>query len=252
LGEADRIIVLFSRERGKIDAVARGVRRMGSKLGGKLDFFSRVNVMLYSGKSLDTITSAHSAGAIWEQLVRPERFVAACYVAEVIEALSEPALAVPELYDVLCEFQTALAKTEDFDLLLAATNLRILGALGFAPELDACSRCGAPLGKRPLAGGRAWLAAQTGGLLCTACARSLKDEASAWYDLHSLRAADFTLLRRLRDAPLSSISSAKLPELQPARQALLNRVTRSFVEHQMGRRSKAQSITEMKTKFRKR
>jgi DNA repair protein RecO (recombination protein O) len=249
LGEADRIIILFSRDRGKIDAVARGARRPGSRLGGKLDFFARVNVMLHAGRTLDTITSVHTVRAIWEQLVNPERFVAASYVAEVVDALSEPGMAVPELYDALCEFQEALASAKQLDLLLAAMNVRILDALGFSPELDACSRCGTALGKRPLFAGRAWLAPQTGGLLCNACVRSLRQEANS-LDILSLSAADFSELRRLRNEPFGLLDQTKTVE--PSRQAALNRVTRLFVEYQMGRRSKAQSISAMKVSARKR
>jgi DNA repair protein RecO (recombination protein O) len=250
LGEADRIIILFSRDRGKIDAVARGARRPGSRLGGKLDFFARVSVMLHAGRSLDTITSVQTVRAIWEQLVNPERFVAGSYVAEVVDALSEPGMAVPELYDALCAFQEALASSKQLELLLAAMNIRILDALGFSPELNVCSRCGAALGKRRLAGGRAWLAPQTGGLLCNECVRSLRQESSS-LELLSLSAADFSQLRRLRDQAFGQLDQTN-QTVEPARQAALNRVTRAFVEYQMGRRAKAQSMSAMKVSARKR
>src|ERR1700687_5466995 len=113
LGEADRIITLFSRELGKQSAVARGARKIQSKFGARLDFFSRVALMLHTGKSLDVITSVQTVKSIWEELVDPDAFAAASYVAESIDALSEPDLAVPELYDALCELHVALARKVD-------------------------------------------------------------------------------------------------------------------------------------------
>jgi DNA repair protein RecO (recombination protein O) len=238
LGEADRIVTLFSRERGKQSAVARGARKIQSKFGARLDFFSRVALMLHTGKSLDVITSVQTVKSIWEELVDPDAFAAASYVAESIDALSEPDLAVPELYDALCEFQVALAGKVDRDSLLAAMDLRLLGALGFAPEFEACARCGAALGRRPLKGGRAHLSPQACGLLCDACARELRDDpkaAAAAGGLLSMSASEFAQLRALRATPLETIE----PHGTRGR---LHRITQAFVEYQMGRRSKALSV----------
>ncbi len=251
LGEADRIVILFSRERGKIDAVARGARRPHSKFGGRLDFFTRVNLMLHAGKSLDTVTSAETVRAIWEQLVDPDVFAAASYVAEVVDALCELDMAVPELYEALCDFQIALAQTSDLTTLLAVMDLKMLAALGFSPELDACARCGAVLGRRPLSGGRAWLSPQAGGLLCKACVRSVREgSAGSSVDVLSTSAADFARLRVLRDAPLSSASVAG--DWQVARGPALHRITRAFVEHQMGRRSKVHGVTATRSRHKAR
>lgn len=260
LGEADRIIVLFSRERGKINAVAKGARKPRSKFGGRLDFFTRVNLMLHAGRSLDVVTGAQTVRAIWEQLVDPDAFSAASYVAEVVDALCEVDMAVPDLYDALCEFQDALAKPGDIDTLLAAMDLKVLGALGFTPELDACARCGAVLGARPLSGGRAWLSPQAGGLLCTACVRSLRaDSAGSSGELISVAASDFARLRALRDSlagdrertPATLAGGdqgAHLPTPAPSKGVVLTRITRSFVEQQMGRRSKVHESARARTK----
>ncbi len=237
LGEADRIVTLFSRERGKQSAVARGARKTQSKFGGRLDFFSRVALGLHTGRSLEVITSAQTVSNIWEQLVDPDAYAAASYVAENIDSLSEPDLAVPELYDALCEFQSALAARVDRDGLLAAMDLRLLGALGFAPELDSCARCGAALGRRPLQGGRAHLSPQSGGLLCTACLRALRADphAAQQSGMFSLSAEEFERLRGLRDIPFAEIVAFK-------GNARLHKATQAFVEYQTGRRSRAMSV----------
>src|ERR1051325_11162408 len=60
LGEADRIVTMLSRQHGKIRAVAKGVRRTSSKFGARLEPFMVVDVQLYEGRSLDTVTQAES------------------------------------------------------------------------------------------------------------------------------------------------------------------------------------------------
>ena len=249
LGEADRIVTLFSRERGKQSAVARGARKPQSKLGAQLDFFSRVALVLHPGRSLDVITSVHSTGSVWERLVDPDTFAAASYVAEAIDALSEPDLAVPELYESLCQYRAALAGPMDRDALLAAMDLRILSALGFAPELEGCARCGTALGRRPLSGGRAHLSPQACGLVCERCTRELRADphaAAAAGGLLSLSAADFARLRALRELPLGSGGDRDEQRQSGAR---VHRVTRAFVEYQMGRRSRALAVVGAASKL---
>ena len=63
LGEADRIITMLSRSRGKVRAVARGVRRTSSKFGARLEPFSHVDVQLASGHSLDVVAQVESLDA---------------------------------------------------------------------------------------------------------------------------------------------------------------------------------------------
>ena len=249
LGEADRIITMLSRERGKQDAVARGARKTQSKFGARLDFFSRVALMAHAGRSLDVITSVRSVKTIWEDLVNPETYAAAAYVAETIDSLCEPDLAVPELYDSLCEFQAALATPVDRDTLLAAMDMRLLGALGFAPELDSCARCGAALGRRPLKGGRAHLSPQAGGLLCDTCTRQLRSDPQAPEaagGVLTLSAAGFARLRTLRDLPFDRIASS-----DASASTNLHRVTQAFVEYQMGRRSRAMAAVGAGSKLRR-
>jgi len=59
-GEADRVVVLLSPHHGKLRTVAKGVRKTSSRFGGRLEPFSHVEVVLYEGRNLDTITQAES------------------------------------------------------------------------------------------------------------------------------------------------------------------------------------------------
>lgn len=245
LGEADRIITLFSRERGKISAVAKGVRKPRSRFGARLDFFTRAQLTLHAGRTLDVITAVQSVKSIWDRLVDPDTFALASYAAEVVDALCEPDLAVPELYELLCELQSAVADpTLNRDLLMAVADLRLLDALGVAPELDGCARCGSPLGSRPLRAGRATLSPHAGGLLCSACRQQIRAAADGLEarGLLALSARDFSALRAARAQQLSTIAQ-RLDDAVPNRSDVrVYKATHAFVEYQLGRRSKALSV----------
>lgn len=165
LGEADRIFTLFTASRGKLDAVAKGVRRTKSHFAGRLEFLSEAELTLHRGRSLDVITSAALVRTRWDALVEPVTFGVASLVVESIDAFCEPDLALPDVYALLRGFVGALGAVDDARLLIPRFGLRLLDALGLAPASDACVRCGAPLIED------AWLDADAGGLACAACRR---------------------------------------------------------------------------------
>lgn len=240
LGESDRIVTLFSRERGKVDAVAKGVRRTASKFGARLEFFVRSRVEIHAGRSLDVVTGAEIVRGGWERLVDPDVFALASYAAEMIDGLCEPDLAVPEVFDLLDELQQTLVDVDAASLHAAAASLRpafdmrLLAALGFAPELDGCVRCGGELGKRPFAGGRAMVSPEAGGLVCRACLDAGgADREDMRRDLEVVRmsAREFDLLRRARSGALAEC--ARVAEI-----AVLAPATSAFVQHHLGRRSR--------------
>ena len=246
LGEADRILTLFSAERGKLTAVAKGVRKTQSKFGARLDFMARSALTLHAGRSLHVITSARLLGTAWERVVEPELFSLASYIAEVIDGLCEPDLAVPELFDLLTEFQAVTAQPlpenangqRSLDALRVVMELRILSALGFAPELDACSRCGTPLGRRPFAGGKAALSPEAGGLVCRNCldlGSGDEGDSRRSFLVVKLTGGEFEALRAARDASLAQAL------LTPALGAP-SRATQAFVQHHLGRASKALAV----------
>jgi DNA repair protein RecO (recombination protein O) len=234
LGEADQILTLLSRERGKLSAVAKGVRKTQSKFGARLDFFNRAIVTLHTGRSLDIVTGASSVGGAWERIVDPDAFAFASYVAAAIDDLCEIGMAVPELFDVVREMHDALAAGTTPGALAAAVDLHILNALGLAPELSACARCGDQLGRRPLAGGRATLSPFAGGLICRRCAQD-----PALVEV-SRRPGERTLMVSARElAALRALASTELADLAGHEAfASLATITNPFVLHHLGKRSR--------------
>lgn len=167
LGEADKIVTFFTDERGKLDAVAKGVRRAKSHLSGRLEFGAESALALHRGRNLDVVVGADVIARRW--IVEPAAFAAASVVAETVEALCEPDLPMPEVYALLSGALTALATSADPTALLPRFQLRLLDALGIAPPAGRCARCGVELGAR------AWLDEENGALAGPECREAWRE-----------------------------------------------------------------------------
>jgi DNA repair protein RecO (recombination protein O) len=221
LGEADRIFTLFTRERGKVDAVAKGVRRARSHFAGRLEFANECDFLMHRGRSLDVVVSAEIVHAAWSQLVEPARYAVASVVAEVVDAFCEPELGLPDVYELLVGAIGAIAASTSPQQLLPRFSLRLLEMLGLAPPLTSCVRCGSPLG-----GGTVWLDAEAGGIIDSACRER-------WRDLPELQPRDLENLRALA-APKSSPTAAAVYATPQAAFA-----AQELIAHHLGRRPKA-------------
>lgn len=185
LGEADRVFTLLTRERGKIDGVAKGARRPRSSMGGRLEPLAEVRVALHKGRSLDVITEVRTIKSYWNGLVRPDALATASLFAETVDMFCEPELALPEIYALLAGAIGAVAASATPAVLVPRFQLRLLHALGLAPADDACVRCGAAFDEHG-----AHLDLEAGGLGCARCY-------GARGDAHALDGADVENFRAL-------------------------------------------------------
>lgn len=164
LGEADRIITLYTRERGKVEGVARGSRRSRSRLIGGTQLFTHGRYMLFSGRSLDTLSQAEirqSFAGLREDLVK---MAYASYMAELMDTLVEPGEPSEDLFCLLRDALANLERGGDAAHVARWYELRLMAILGYEPELSACLGCG----RGELDGVR--FSAREGGLLCPDCA----------------------------------------------------------------------------------
>jgi DNA repair protein RecO (recombination protein O) len=219
LGEADRILTLFTLERGKLDAVAKGVRRARSHLAGRLEFANECALLMHRGRSLDVIVSAEILRADWSRLVEPERYAVASLVAELIDAFCEPDLALPDVYELLAGALVAIASAPEPQALLPRFSLRLLEMLGLAPPLTTCVRCGSPID-----GGSIWLDAEAGGIVHAGCRER-------WRDLPELDEGDVQNLRALARAKNATVRATPAAAF----------AVQELVAHHLGRRPKATS-----------
>src|SRR4051812_44292919 len=147
-GEADRILHLYTEHRGRVGAIAKGVRRTRSRFGGRLEPFSRVALVLHEGRSdLLTVTGAdtiaphralHSDGGALDAASR------ACDAVSRLFDHSDPQ---PPVFNLLCNELGLLDARAgqggfDFHANQLAFRLKLLLAAGFAPQLAACATCG--------------------------------------------------------------------------------------------------------------
>ena len=164
-GEADRILHLYTPARGRVGAIAKGVRRTRSRFGGRLEPFSRVRLICHEGRGeLLTITSVETLDAharLREQAATLDSAARACdAVARVFET-EEPHQAVYNLLaNELALLAAAPGRATHANAL--AFRLKLLVAAGLAPALGACASCG---GIEHLIG----YSPGAGGVVCNAC-----------------------------------------------------------------------------------
>lgn len=165
LGEADRILTLLTRERGRIRAVAKGVRKTTSRFGGRLEPFMMIDVQLYEGRSLDTVTQVDTIGAYGLHIVADyARYTAATVMLETAERLTETERepAVQQFLLLAGGLRTLAAGEHEPGLVLDAYLVRSLSVAGWAPSFVDCARCGAGGPHRAFALGM-------GGAVCSSC-----------------------------------------------------------------------------------
>lgn len=165
LGEADRIITLFTREHGRVRAVAKGVRRTKSKFGARLEPGSLVDIQLYVGKTFDVVTQVESLENFGDSLAADYRnWTIASTILEAAERFTsnegEPAL---QQFLLLVGALKALAyESHEPSLVLDAYLLRSLSIAGYAPSMTICSNCEAP-------GPHKYFSLVGGGSVCIDC-----------------------------------------------------------------------------------
>ena len=164
LGEADRILTLLTRRHGKVRAVAKGVRRTGSKFGARLEPFMVADLQLYEGRSLDVVTQAESLGSYGAEITQDyASYTAANAMVEAADKLTEAEGSLQQ-YLLLVGALRSLARAEHgASLTLDSYLLRALALAGWAPSFQDCARCGTP-------GPHDRLVVQLGGVVCADCA----------------------------------------------------------------------------------
>lgn len=153
LGEADRILVLLTKQHGKVRAVAKGVRRLKSRFGGRLEPLMRVDVLLAQGKSLDVVSQAVSISAYAGEIcANYESYEYANVMLEVADALVSNEYTDEYMreyqdtsgqYSLLTAALSSLSKHKHApDAIGMSYVLRALSIAGWSPRLTNCVVCG--------------------------------------------------------------------------------------------------------------
>jgi DNA repair protein RecO (recombination protein O) len=164
LGEADRLMTVFSKDRGKLRVIAKGVRRPRSRKAGHLEPFTRVQLMLARGRELDIITQADAVDLYPQICGDLMRLGQAAYVVELLDACTIDRDDNSALYRLLVNTLERLAVDVDPEVVLRYYELRLLELSGYRPELFHCLGCGEEV--RPE---DQFFSPQEGGVICKRC-----------------------------------------------------------------------------------
>jgi DNA repair protein RecO (recombination protein O) len=164
-GEADRILHLYTPQRGKMGAIAKGVRRARSRFGGRMEPFFRLNLILHEGRSeLLTVTAAETVAGYPRLREHAEALDTAARACDAVSRLFDTSEPHPGVYNLLCN-ELALLDSEPARAGHAnqlAFRLKLLLAAGLAPQLAACAACGECDHLSGFSGA-------AGGVVCPAC-----------------------------------------------------------------------------------
>ncbi|MFV1989454.1 MAG: DNA repair protein RecO [Acidimicrobiales bacterium] len=198
LGEADKILTICTRERGKVRAVAKGVRKTQSRFGGRLEPCNHVSLQLYEGRELDTITQAETVTTFAAVRGDLDRLGEAVTLLEAVDQLSQPNQADPRLLDMLLGALAALNE-QDSKLLVPAFLLKLLAHDGVRPELDACTVC-----SREDIDALTRFDAGLGGMVCESCHRGHRISPEAHTILRGILGGQLGAILALPDSKHSS------------------------------------------------
>jgi DNA repair protein RecO (recombination protein O) len=214
-GEADRVVVLLSPNRGKIRTVAKGVRKTKSRFGGRLEPFTHVDLVVYEGRHLDTITQATVIETFAHMRLDLERVMSAGTMVEAVDAVAQENENSHRLFLLLLRGLKALDQGGGGRDLVSAFLLKLAGVVGVAPALSRCAACGRGEGLERFS-------FASGGAVCLNC----KTEGAV-----RLRTGLTSYLAGLAAADLSF-----LPPSDPALSGEAMGVARRFVEYHLDRR----------------
>lgn len=221
LGEADRIITICTKERGKVRAVAKGVRKTKSRFGGRLEPVSHVAVQCYEGRELDTVTQVESIDAFRNIREDLDRLRQAVSMLEAVDNIVQEDEANPRLYQMLTGALRSL-DAQKSGAIVASFFWKLLALEGVQPLLDECASCGTPEG----------LVAfdlNEGGVLCRSCRRGLAISPEA-----------LTLLRRVLGGDLAKV----LKEEETSATFELAHLADESMEHHLERRLRSRRVLD--------
>ncbi len=222
-GESHRVVVLLSPNHGKVRTVAKGVRKTKSRFGGRLEPFTHVDVVLYEGTNLDTITQVSIINAFPHMRNNLDRVLAASTMIEVVDAVAQEDEPSQRLFLLLHRGLSVLDEGPPHDDLVTSFLLKAADVIGIAPALENCAGCGRN-------GGLTRFSFSAGGSLCDSCRTP---------GAYALRPGVVDYLAMVATSDMSNLPD---PDRSFSREAL--GVTKRFVEYHLERELESMTLLD--------
>ncbi len=228
LGEADSIVTFYTGDFGRIRAVARGGRKVKSRLCGRLEiltygdlvFFERVDKDLHVVNSFDIIESFQ---VLREDLLK----MAYCsYIAELLQQIEPLRVPNADIFALVLEIMSFMKDADDPEILIRAFELRFLTAAGFEPQLDFCVVCSGNVDK---VGALLRFSIGEGGVLCGNCRE--ETSSNVRFPVISISRGTLELMKRLQRTRLELVSRLKILD---ASRRELKMLLRNFISFHAG------------------
>jgi len=172
IGESDKVVSMFSAERGLCKAVAKGAKKPGTKMAGKSEALCANNLLIAKGRSLDIITQAESIDSFRKLRSDLTRLTYSLYYAELTQAFGEGLEEESQLFYHVLFTALQLQERAAFDARLLSLEFQmfLLKQIGVIPELTVCVKCRQPLTEYNIA----VFYSELGGVGCSQCGQSTR------------------------------------------------------------------------------
>lgn len=206
IGEADRLLTVYTPSLGKLTVLAKGVRRSKSKIGGHVETLSQSTLLLSQGHTLDIVSQAQLVESF--VALRDDLWRLSCglYVAEMVDRFTPDRHPNSDVYLLLEETLRRICEARKGDLVLRFFEMRFLDLMGYRPQLHQCVVCEEPLKAGPFA-----FSSASGGLVCADCRDTMPSGQLKAVSVNAVKALRFlqdndfeTALRLKLDSELST------------------------------------------------
>lgn len=167
-GEADRMVTLFTLQEGKLRAVAKGARKLGSRKGGHLEPFTRVSLLLGKGREIPIVEQAEALELNTSLSSNLEALGYAAYVVELVDKFNGDHDENRGVYRLTRDTLQRLAGGQDLRLSVRFFEVKLLEHMGFRPQLQHCAHCGKKIEPEDQ-----YFSFELGGALCPGCGKRL-------------------------------------------------------------------------------
>ncbi len=223
-GEADRLLTVFTPERGKLRLIAKGARKPTSRKSGHVELFSHGRFLVAMGRDLDIITQAETLEAFLPLRQDLLRTTYACYVAELADAFTAERDENRPLFNLIRDALGWLCTTDDLALAARYYEIHLLALVGFQPQLFLCGGCREPL--QPVVN---YLSAAEGSVFCPKCG----------HDRVGTAELSLNALKVLRFLQTRDWATCRLLRLSPAGHAEVERTMNHYITYHLERRLKS-------------